>query len=590
MSTTQIQQEQLRGRSVSDRFSILAIACARTALVAIVNPLGEVIINDDGAFAFSAKSILNTGRFALSVFAGPNLFSQAYWGALFCLPFGFSYTALRFSTLTLSLIGLLAFYGLMRELGATAAESLFCVLVLALNPLFVFHSFSYMTDVPFSATALFAMWLLIRALRRKSKRSLIFGLLAAIAALLIRQTGLAIFFALSLCYLIQGRGRKHNLVRAALPAILGFGVQLSFQAWLRMTGRMPAVFGRPATVALLRGGMMGLNLSTLATAGRLVAWSMLTAVLYVGFFALPFVLFVGFGRVRTFWCQHRWIATSSIFLLVALYLVQPSAFGRLPLLGNILYEGGFGPPNPDLRGGLGASSRAMVGIWIVATVLGLVAGAMFLQALISAGVKLVKEHSEDSEILLLIGTGLIYFLPLPFVPAMFDRYYLPLIPLAVAVLFKTYIGSGTKPRRWSAPAVICLLIYGGFAIAGTHDYLNWQRAQWKALRMLTDVRHIAPERIDGGFEFNTNFNRDITPFGIWKIDGDFTVSCIPLPGYTATDAYTFRRWLPPGENRVLVLEKDSILRTQSTAAATFGQSDGFVVAARARASDNRANR
>jgi hypothetical protein len=30
---------------------------------------------------------------------------QIVWGALFCFPFGFSYTALRISTLTLGLVG-----------------------------------------------------------------------------------------------------------------------------------------------------------------------------------------------------------------------------------------------------------------------------------------------------------------------------------------------------------------------------------------------------------------------------------------------------------------------------------------------------
>jgi hypothetical protein len=66
---------------------------------ALVNPVGDFPLNDDWTYALAVKSILQIGRFALPSSATTNTFAQAYWGALFCLPFGFSFTALRFSTL-----------------------------------------------------------------------------------------------------------------------------------------------------------------------------------------------------------------------------------------------------------------------------------------------------------------------------------------------------------------------------------------------------------------------------------------------------------------------------------------------------------
>src|SRR5208283_4630687 len=130
-------QSDVRRRSVSDRFAVVVIASGWAALAAIVNPIGEVILNDDGAYAYAVKSVLETGSLKLSQWGSPNLFSQVYWGALFCLPFGFSYTALRLSTLTIALAALLALYGLMRESGASSRTALFGVLILALNPLFL---------------------------------------------------------------------------------------------------------------------------------------------------------------------------------------------------------------------------------------------------------------------------------------------------------------------------------------------------------------------------------------------------------------------------------------------------------------------
>ena len=70
---------------------------------ALVDSIGDFPLNDDCVYALGVKSILQTGRFDLPglVPSGPNVFAQAYWGALFCLPFGFSFTAPRFSTLAL---------------------------------------------------------------------------------------------------------------------------------------------------------------------------------------------------------------------------------------------------------------------------------------------------------------------------------------------------------------------------------------------------------------------------------------------------------------------------------------------------------
>jgi hypothetical protein len=40
------------------------------------------------------------------------------------------------------------------------------------------------------------------------------------------------------------------------------------------------------------------------------------------------------------------------------------------------------------------------------------------------------------------------------------------------------------------------------ALAGTHEYLSWNRARWQVLNELTDTQRIAPAEIDGGLEFD----------------------------------------------------------------------------------------
>lgn len=76
---------------------------------------------------------------------------------------------------------------------------------------------------------------------------------------------------------------------------------------------------------------------------------------------------------------------------------------------------------------------------------------------------------------MLLATCLISFAPLPFVPLLYDRYLLLLVPLATVVLFMMGSRGITLSRRWTALAVLCLLAYGTFAVAGTHDYVAWNR-------------------------------------------------------------------------------------------------------------------
>lgn len=460
------------------------------------------------------------------------------------MPFGFSYTALRFSTLTIALGALLALYGLMREAGAGSRTALFGVLVLAFNPLFFVLSFTFMTDVPFLGLTLVAMYLLVRSMRRQSKIELVLGLLAATAALLTRQTGLALFFALSLGYLVKDGLAKRNVMRVAGPTLLGLGVQFSYQTWLRTTGRMPALFGKPALAALDVGSL------SMLTAMRHEAKGVFFALMYVGLFILPLLLFFGCRRWRAMWRQQRWIAilTSVLLLMVFAALPRPRL---MPLLGNVLYDFGLGPLT--LRHDLIPLPSAGPVFWSVVTVIGLLAAALVLQILISAVLQLVGTRGKHQELLLmLVATGVIYFIPLPLVPTMFDRYYLLLVPLATVALYLICSPGNAPSRQWTALGVLCLLTYGAFTIAGTHDYLAWQRTRWQVLRELTVARHIPPEQIDGGYEFNCTYTY---PGQMPAVGDDLLITFGPVPGYAEAERDTFRRWLPPGEGTIFVLRK-----------------------------------
>ena len=99
-------------RSIFERFAVidmLFIAAIWCISLFVVNPFaGDFPLNDDWSYASTVKHLLETGEFRPSEWFAPPSLTNALWGSLFCLPAGFSFVALRASTLTLSLLGILA--------------------------------------------------------------------------------------------------------------------------------------------------------------------------------------------------------------------------------------------------------------------------------------------------------------------------------------------------------------------------------------------------------------------------------------------------------------------------------------------------
>jgi hypothetical protein len=135
------QEHVAQGRSVwsvdaSDRRNAIVLVCVWGVLSAAAGPVGDFPLNDDWAYGWTAKSVLESGRFVPSDWAATNLLPQALWGGLFGVPFGFSFTALRVSTLVLGLLGVLLSYGLLREVEASPPLAMLGALVIAVNPLY----------------------------------------------------------------------------------------------------------------------------------------------------------------------------------------------------------------------------------------------------------------------------------------------------------------------------------------------------------------------------------------------------------------------------------------------------------------------
>jgi hypothetical protein len=103
-----------------------------------------------------------------------------------------------------------------------------------------------------------------------------------------------------------------------------------------------------------------------------------------------------------------------------------------------------------------------------------------------------------------------------------------------------------------------LLITGAglFGVAGTRDYLEWNRTRWMVLNTVLTEQKWKPEEVDGGFEYNGwhLYNQPGLATNWWhKVP--HVVAFGEINGFETVSTNHYRTWLPPGEGRILVLKR-----------------------------------
>lgn len=175
-----------------DRLAPLTIAAIFGTGWLLVSGWRNTPVIDDWVYAWSVEHFLRTGQLRVLAYSGFYPVAQILWAAPFAKLLGFSFAALRVSTLCLSTIGCWAWYLTLREMGVDRRSSLLATLVLVFNPVFFALSFSFMTDASFVSASNVAVVFFVSAARRDRPRRLWIGGAFAVAAFLIRPLGVAI--------------------------------------------------------------------------------------------------------------------------------------------------------------------------------------------------------------------------------------------------------------------------------------------------------------------------------------------------------------------------------------------------------------
>ena len=545
---------QKNKRTLLKRSPLFIFALWIIALI-IVNPIGEFPLNDDWAYSLVVQEWLDTGVYHVNDWPAMSLFAQICWGTLFAKIFGFSFTVLRFSTLVIATCGAYAFWVILKELDIALPYRSLALGVLLFNPLFFHLSNTFMTDVPFLSTCIIASLFYLKFIQQERLIWWCLALFFSVCAILIRQLGLliplAFVGAMSVNFIWRYRSGEKLPIQAFFLALLSvfltYGSLKGYVYYLDQTTGIPAAFSQVGSITN--------RLSFPYISSSLVAFSGIY-LMYLGAFLSPVLL-------RRFWIKSKvFYSLFGAFLFIFIFLI--SSNGDDFPLGNTMYNLSLGVVTlPDVLKKITSfpalssnSFFVLKGIVLISTLL--------LSGHLAIGLKrLFSSIARTFSFEQIFKLGILFFiLPYSFFLIIdnnhFDRYLLPLVPFLMILL----LPKGKTPKRLVIVfSWILLLFMGIYSVGGTHDYLAWNKARWKALGFLEN-EHISPSKIDGGFEYNgwhqTYHRNPINPYAKswWFVDeDDYAVAFQPYHNYGVKAVFPYKRLLSMSMDTVYALQR-----------------------------------
>ena len=470
----------LRARWPGPRADLgLVVLMAAVPLVAL-RPLQDAPFVDDWVYAWAVEHLLQTGRLKILDWSVSQNVAHVLWGALFCVPFGFSFTALRFSTWVASLLGLLGLHALLREMGARRADALLGVAVVAFYPVYFILSLSYMTDVPFVTLVIWFFAALARALRRGSSGALAAAAGFACLAVAVRPVGIFLSGVLLLArWPASARGWRPSLGRLA-----GAAAPIVVLALLMLA--RPSLTEYRADLTWVDGSWAWrLHATVHFSLAQLGEWLLANLIVVIGTLGGALVP-LALGSLSR---ENARAALPGGVLLAA------------ALTGTLFLRNGVGGPlDPEFIWSLhelGATEALVPPLTrdpVRSVGWALAAMAVATVSLALALVPLARQGLGGKAGSLAWG-ALGYFAMSTVLWLFYDRYVLPLVVIVIALR----LGAAGIPRRGLAIAGVALL--GAISVLGTWDHLQYNRAVWAAVAWARQAG-IEDRQLDGGYVIN----------------------------------------------------------------------------------------
>jgi Dolichyl-phosphate-mannose-protein mannosyltransferase len=470
------------GRSRPGRRALLSdlgvIVLVSAAPLVALRPLQNVPFIDDWTYAWAVEHLMDTGRLKILDWSVSLNVAHVLWGALFCLPFGFSFTALRLSTWVLSLLGLVGLYVLLREMGASRRDTLVGVGLVGFYPVYFILSFSFMTDVPFAVVVIWFFAALVRSLTRDSTPALAAAVGLACLAAGIRPLGVFLSGVLLLepwPPSIHWRPLARRLAVAAPPVAVVLLLALA----------RPALSEYRADLTEIEGSW----------AWRMAYWR-LDPLALPEWFAANLIVVIG-----TLGTALAPLALGSLGRANVRAAALPGAVlvATGPAAAIALGAGFRGPLDPEFTWSLRelGLTEALVPPLVTPTppfgwALGLTLAATVLLAL--AVTPLVRSR-PPRQATGLAWAALGYFVLTSVLWLFYDRYLLPLVVIVTALRL------GTVRIQQTLLALVGVAVFVVISVVGTWDHLQYNRALWDAVSWARQ-RGIPDRDLDGGYVVN----------------------------------------------------------------------------------------
>jgi len=559
--------------------------------VALVSPAGNFPLNDDWIYTQAVKTFMQTGQFVLYGCCCAACPVHVLIGAAVSAIFGFSYEALRVTSLIFGFAGTVCLYLTLRELKISKTVALISSLIYCANPIFLNIFFSYMTDGPSAAFIAMYMYAVIRGINRNSAGAFIAGGLSLMCAVAVRQTNAVFIVANFLLASIMCVRRKQSwslfIWLVALPLITFFAADRMLT--VAKTDAGYDWYKRTSSGGLL-STIMQKPWKSLCKFDALVG----AAACYMGLFLAPVFLAIPrrlkastMARIRmlgiTVAVSISIVATALVQLIgrdktmmpFSLNLLRVPSLGALPIMGINFY-----PLHRNASFWFTSVAAVLAVVFLSVLVAAFFKGAVMLVRYVK-GIKATATIPIDSKLrtaldgkfrrvitcmFCLACTALsLSIVALQVWMGNIDRYYLiALAPCIVAAaLLSRWLN--TRPLLWAQIPLVLLL--AAYSIAAQQDYMGWNRARWTALRSL-EARGIKPGDIDGGAEYFflhnltwTNLrpeNRGAPPRNQWRwwpATGEkYIVSFSPIPDYDLFDTQKYWSALSFSKRNVYVLK------------------------------------
>ncbi len=565
---------------------VLPLAALFSIIVLLISPIGEFPLSDDWIYAKTVQNLVNMGQYQAHPYLNATLIAQAYWGAMFCKLFGFSFSTLRISTLVLALLNAWAVAQCALMMGLKRNLALLCAIITATSPLVLALTYSFMTDIPFMTMSSLSGLFFLKALKQPKPSWAAWGSSFATLAFLVRQFGVLLPLAFGITVGWLALRKQYGFSRAMQVAILApWSVILGlYLFWGKaLTSKTPIL---ESSVALYSTVMDGIRHGPVALC-------------YIGLFTLP----LGIGRLWQLWKGYspwspkRWrlmLMFCGVSLFVfglpqLLYWIKRLLFqedalwlknypARMPLMVyRTLLDFGLGPLQlPDLHA---TTAIQLESGWWPITILALfVSGLLFLilSDLWQTRYRSIPGRLEETQFALhqdyfLAAWGILSLAAAynPWRTITVDRYLLPALVPFVLLLARDV--SRCRLKGVVVPMVLSTLLIGLLSLLSLQDYMAWNRTAWVAHHRLEKVYGAPATAVKGIDTFSGWYNSEaymerhhtrswwnmnVDGKGAWVLDDQYVIASEePRPGYQVLERLPYFSWLSLKNRAIFIFRR-----------------------------------